>query len=289
MPVELVTFVTADQVRLPGALYPAATTSVGAVDAILLNPGTSDNFWGPILTPLATLLAEAGYPCLAISSRGHDYVWRNALNGKLYGAAYERVSECRYDFDAAFDVLRARGYRRLALLGHSLGGTKALYYAAYHAPADLCAVIACSPPRWSAANYRASDRAEAYERTRALAERMVAEGRGDELFEIEMPIARLLMQASGWLEKYGGENYNMATYYDQIRVPTLHLVGALEQYDASMRNVGEDLMRLADNSPYRQTVVIPDGDHFYSRTMPQVAAAIVTWLRGLPLAPTTLS
>ena len=284
MLVELVLLLTADGVQLPAAFFPAAQPRTDtAVDAVVLNPGTSGNFWHPTLTAVATVLAQRGYPALTLSTRGHDYVFRDVRNNRYLGASYECIADCPYDFTAAIRWLVERGYSRIALYGHSLGATKATYYAAHDPDPHLVAVIAFAGPRWSGSLYASGPAAELFHATRARAEALVAAGRGEELMEVTFPIP-LLITAAGWLDKYAGERYNVATWGDRIRVPILRLDSALDEGLAALHQAGifDDLQRLAPNPNHRH-VILTDVDHFMTRpgSAEAVGQAVVSWLDDL--------
>ncbi len=282
---ELVEIATSDGLALPGAyLAPAGGARSGerAVDAVVLNPGTGGSFHHRVLLGIAAALAEAGYGALAMSTRGHNIAWRDAAGGRYLGSAFESIADCGLDFRGAFDLLAKRGHERLAVLGHSLGGTKALYHAAHDPDPRLAAAISCSGPRWSASFYEASERRNDFLRNRARAQSLVEAGRAEELMEYDFPIGPSLMRAGGWMEKYDGETYNIATWCDRITVPLLRVEGELEQ-GVVQRGVADILMERATASPHRRSVVIPGGDHPYSRVLDDVAAAVVGWLDGLPL------
>ena len=289
MQVELVEITTEDGVALPGAyLAPAAGTAARerAVDAVVLNPGTGGAFHSRVLLDIGAALAEAGYGALTMSTRGHDIAWRHAAGRRYLGSAFESIADCGLDFRGAFDLLAARGHTRLALLGHSLGGTKALYHAAHDPDPRLDAVVSCSGPRWSASFYEASERAEDFRRNRDRARALVEAGRPDELMKFDFPIGPSLIRAAGWLEKYGGETYNIASWCDRIAVPLLRVEGELEQ-GVVQRGVADLLMERATASEHRRAVIIPGGDHAYSTVLGEVAAAVVGWLDELPVAAPT--
>jgi dienelactone hydrolase len=286
MQVELVEIATKDEVALPGAyLAPAAgaASRERAVDAVVLNPGTGGSFHSRVLLGIGAALAEAGYGALTMSTRGHDIAWRHAAGNRYLGSAFESIADCGLDFRGAFDLLAARGHTWLALLGHSLGGTKALYHAAHDADPRLAAVVSCSGPRWSASFYEASERADDFRRNRDRARALVEAGRPDELMEFDFPIGPSLMRAEGWLEKYDGETYNIASWCERITLPLLRVEGALET-GVVQRGVADLLMERATASEPRRTVTIPDGDHAYSRVLDEVAATVVSWLDELPVA-----
>ncbi|MCS6802841.1 MAG: alpha/beta fold hydrolase [Chloroflexota bacterium] len=283
MLIDLQLITTEDGISLPvGFFAPTGEKRGAAIDAVILNGGTGTNFWHPTLTDVAQALAAAGYPALTISTRGHDLAFRGR-NG-LLGAAYEILDDCRYDFTAALQHLVDRGSQRIALYGHSLGCTKATYYAAHDPHPALAAVIALAGPRFSASRYEASPWAEQYRATKRQAEALVAAGRPNDLFEAAFPTAQPFAAAS-WLDKYGGERYNLAQWAQGIRVPVLRIDCGLDDGLMAYHMAGqfEDLQRLAPH-PLHRHVVLEDVDHFFTRpgSAAKVSDAVIAWLDGLP-------
>jgi len=285
MLVDLHLMTTEDGVTLPAALFPPTGERRGrAIDAVVLNPGTGANFWHPTMTEVALELAARGYPALTLSTRGHDLVFRDARNNRYLGASYERIADCGLDYTAAIRWLVEQGAQRIALYGHSLGCTKATYYAAHDPHPALAALIAVAGPRWSASLYESSAWAEPFRATKRQAEELVAAGRGGELFEARFPMA-LPMTAAGWLDKYGGETYNLARWAQGIRVPVLRIDCGLDEGLQVVHMAGqfEDLQRLAPN-PHHRHVVLEGVDHFFTRpgSAKKVGEAVVAWLDALP-------
>jgi alpha-beta hydrolase superfamily lysophospholipase len=281
MNVDIVEITTSDGVPLPAAFLPSEAPARAAVDAVILNGGTSAAFYHQPLFGMMPRLAEAGFAALSLSTRGHDVVWKAPGHPGYVGSAYERIPECLLDFNAAIDFLANRGYRRLAIVGHSNGALKAIYYAAHEPDARLGAVISCSGPRFSARWYLATERAEEYRQNLATAKALIDAGTPDALFELTFPTEPLLRSAGAYLDKYGGEEYNFEEWADRIRVPLLRLTGELET-NLNQRGVAEDLMRLAVNSPHRKAVLIPGAAHRYSDENARFAAdTIVAWLQSL--------
>ena len=126
------------------------------VDAVLAVHGTGSNFYGSTLFDGLTpkLLAD-GLAVLRVNTRGHDIVSTAAtLHGPLrLGSALETVDECRHDLIAWLEFLSSRGYRSIALLGHSLGATKAVYTITRTTHPALSRLIAISPPRLSHSHF----------------------------------------------------------------------------------------------------------------------------------------
>jgi pimeloyl-ACP methyl ester carboxylesterase len=275
---ELVELMTADSVDLVAALIPAATRWDGAIDGVIVTPGTAGTFATRPMLTFAEMFAAAGVPALSLGTRGHDLVWRARKAGRYMGAAYEDIRDTVLDIEAALSVMEARGLRRIALVGHSLGGVKMPYYAA-HRPEDprVAAVVSCSGPRWSASHYLATDRAAEFQRHLDIANGLVAEGRGGELFEMTLPVGPFPITASGYLDKYGGENFNQLTWAHQIRVPFLRVQGAQEtplvQY-----GFHEELMARLTASPAKRVLHV-DANHQYAGKEREIVDSILGWLR----------
>ncbi|GIW05976.1 MAG: hypothetical protein KatS3mg060_0781 [Dehalococcoidia bacterium] len=283
MLVDMFLLTTEDGIQLPAGFFAATAPKPGtAIDAVVLNGGTGTNFWHPTITDVAQVLTAAGYPALTISTRGHDLAFRGRTG--LLGSAYENLADCRYDYSAAIQCLVERGFRRIALYGHSLGCTKATYYAAHGPHPALSALIALAGPRFSASLYESSPWAEQFLETKKQAEELVAAGRPNDLFFATFPTAQPFAAAS-WLDKYAGETYNVAQWAAGIRVPVLRIDCGLDEGLMVYHMAGqfEDIQRLAPN-PLHRHVILEDVDHFFTRpgSAEKVGKAVVAWLDDLP-------
>jgi alpha-beta hydrolase superfamily lysophospholipase len=282
MEIDFVQLSARDGVLLVGALFPPERDAVGHVDAIVLCPGTSAEFFSPPLPTVAAAAAAAGYAALTLSTRGRGIVWRDRQTG-FQGAAFERISDCVEDFAGAIDWLRERGYRRVVLWGHSLSGVKVLYAAAHAPHPSLVGVISVAGPRWSAEHYRSLPVAAEFERHRQTAERMVADGRGGDLFPVTFPLGPTFQTAEGWLDKYAHEKYNPLRWADQIALPFCRIdaEGDLAVAQYGMAGLAEQLLRRAQPTPFNRAVVIPKTDHLFTGAHEQLAKAVVDWLDAL--------
>ncbi len=126
--VELVEAWTADGLRLHGALNDGASAIVEAsnVDALVLLSGVGSNFYGSsLMAALADAACRAGVAALRVNTRGHDMIStaQTREGGRLIGAAYEIVDDCRFDVAAWIECL-SNAVISESLLGHSLGGSR---------------------------------------------------------------------------------------------------------------------------------------------------------------------
>ena len=289
MLVDLVQVETRDAMRLHGALeLPAqgalgsASASAGPVDAWLCIHGTGSNFYSAsTLAGLTGTLLAAGAAVLRANTRGHDLVSTGPSAGGRWvqGAAFERVDESPLDLRAWVDFLTARGFRRIGLLGHSLGAIKSIFTLAGDDPPQVAALVAISPPRLSYAWFCASARAEGFRQTFALAQKLVSVGREDELLLVEFPL-KYYVSAGGFVDRYGPEErYDVLKLLDRVRVPTLVTYGSSEvQGSLAFRGMPEDVEKTATTANLLQVAVIAGADHIYTGCHDALSRRILRWL-----------
>src|SRR4051812_29408322 len=122
---------TADHLLLQGQLYePEHPWDV----AVLHLHGMAGNFYeNRFLDVMAHAYTGAGVALLAANTRGHDMIADFPLvagdvPSARRGVAYDVFAECVHDLRAWIDVLAARTTMPIVVQGHSLGGSKAVYY-----------------------------------------------------------------------------------------------------------------------------------------------------------------
>lgn len=303
MLVDLVHVTTADGLRLAGALeVPAASQERPSavqppVEAVVCVHGTGSNFYAStLMEAIAARLVENGIAALRVNTRGHDGI--STTSGRLGpvrgGAAYEKVDDCRYDLAAWVALLTARGYERIGLLGHSLGGLKCIYALAHAAqssasePSPLAragCLLAISPPRLSNSVFRASSHAAEFSAAFDEAQSLVDAGRGETLIQSTFPLP-YVVTAAGYVDKYGAhERYNILHLLPQVTVPTLVLYGSEEvAQNIAFSGMPEAIEGLPPPNEHRAVGVIAGGDHFYAGVRSELLARIERWLRKLPAA-----
>lgn len=104
-----------------------------------------DNYFATIW---GKFLAQKNIGFIYEHNRGHsienDIVMKDG-SFKRYGCMYEIFEECIYDIDLAIDTAKKKGYKRIILLGHSLGCNKVIYYC-YKKHPDILGIILASAP-----------------------------------------------------------------------------------------------------------------------------------------------
>lgn len=290
MRVELTRVTTADGFRLDGALRRApGRDGFPEIDVAVCVHGTGGNFYSsPLFDALSDGLVGAGIDVLRVNTRGHDAVSSAATSegSRRQGAAYERVSDSRRDLAAWCEWLLGLGLGRIGLIGHSSGALKALYSLSERPIEGVATTIAISPPRLSHTWFRSSHAGATFAALFDVAERLVREGRPEQLLDIEFPLPTLV-SAAAYLDKYGpAERYNLLHWVDKIAVPTHFFFGSDELVDnVAFTGLPEALTSLL--GPRASVAVIPGANHFYVGKLPDLAARVLALLRPSPPQPTT--
>lgn len=230
MSCELLRVTTSDGLFLDGALYHPESTSEAAlpIDAFALVHGTASNFYAPgVLESFAAQAADAGVAGLRLNTRGHDMITSNPGPEGAHrgGAAYESIADCRYDLHAWINGLVKRGYRRIALVGHSMGGVKSIFTMSVAAHPAVRAVITVSAPRFRHSAYYGHPQGQKFRDDYAAARESVSQGDTDRLMSVTLPLP-MLITARNYLEKYGPEDqFDIAKHLPNVACPVLSMVG----------------------------------------------------------------
>ncbi len=104
-----------------------------------------DNYFA---TVWGKLLAKNDIGFIYEHNRGHsienDIVMKDG-SFKRCGCMYEIFEDCIYDIDLAIRTAKEKGYKRIILLGHSLGCNKVIYYYYKKHPNILGMILASAP------------------------------------------------------------------------------------------------------------------------------------------------
>ncbi len=279
MDVQLVNVETLDGVHLDGYLRAAnasGSTPLG-VDVVVCHHGVGGNFYAPsFLDALGDALIARGTAILRVNNRGHDQAYH--LGQRRLGAAYEVVDDCRQDFTAWLDFAAARGFRRVALWGHSLGAVKTVYFLSLaHDPRVVCAV-ASSPPRFVHQAYLASAGGARFKADIERAQQMVDAAQPDNLLEAHIPQARAF-SARTFLDKYGpAARYDYFEHLPRTGVPVLLTLGSLERDDISFAPLAERGPSMSSEWSNVSYALVDGADHSYTGRTDDLWHAASTWL-----------
>ena len=271
---HLVEATTADGVTLHGSLDGPGN------EAVLLVHGTGSNFYSSSLAKgLGTRMIEAGYSVLSANTRGHDLVstGRSSDGRWLFGAAYERVDECRLDLTAWIDLLVKHGHERPIVIGHSLGAIKAIYAQAFEPHSAVRGIAALSPPRLSHSTFAASPRGAAFVEEFERAQAEVAAGRANTLFEARWPLPQVVT-AAAYVEKYGrDERFNLLKFVNRVTCPLFVSYGSAELSGMAFAGMPEEMDHLATRMPNLTTAVLAGADHLYTGAYDLLMGRLTKW------------
>jgi alpha-beta hydrolase superfamily lysophospholipase len=280
--IELVGVEVEDGLRLDGAL---AGEGGAEAPACLMMHGVGGNFYAPFFTDFAEQLATRGWVTVRANNRGHDLVSRGAAAPapgtapRPIGAAYERMADATHDWRVWIDFLAARGHREIVVWGHSLGAVKTAAYLATARDARVLAAVLASPPQFSYDTFMASSAAGTFREHLDRAQRMLDEGRADELMVATFPTPFLCSPAT-YLEKYGAPSrYDVVRHLERVDCPTLVLLGSLEPAGSpTFQRLPAALTELAATRPGLQYAEVPGGDHQYTGLHELVLHRVLDWL-----------
>jgi len=277
MQVELVHTTTLDQVPLDGYLrVPSSTAARGPIDAVICHHGVGGKFYTPSFFDVAgDALLEQGCAVLRVNNRGHDDAF--LVGQREYGASYEIVDECRHDITAWLDFAESRGYRRVAVWGHSLGAVKTVYFLSVQDDDRIVCAVASSPPRFSHAMYAASA-GDAFQSAIRDAQKLVDDGVPEQLVQARVPMQRSFA-ARTYLDKYGSTaRYDYMQHLPNIRKPLLLTVGSLEAGDVSFASLVQDGPAFNTRWSDVECQVVDGADHSYTERTRELWSTVGSWL-----------
>ena len=272
---ELLSFVTADQETLHGALFRADASPRPDVALVMIH-GVAMSFYTGPLRVFAEALAGCGHHAFSINCRGHDWIARGGDLTAFRGATYENFEDCVLDIDAAIDRMKQEGYARFVLVGHSLGSVKSIYYQGTRRRDDVVGVISCSAPRQFYSARQVED--PEFEARMADAESRVAGGEGEEFLWAPASGAMGPFTYRTYVSKYGRHETNdVRPHAARLGCPLLITAGEIEA--AYFRELARELNESAgpDNST---CIIVPGADHFYAGCEAFMIDALDGWLKA---------
>jgi pimeloyl-ACP methyl ester carboxylesterase len=271
---RLCAFKTSDGERLHGLLF--TPPDAAAELALVFVHGVAMNFYLPPLCVFGQELAAGGFHSFVINTRGHDWISRAGNLSKFGGSAYETLEGCLPDLDGALGYLKAQGYRRFVLIGHSLGAIKSIIYQGTRQRADVAGIVSCSAPRQFY-----SERAARQPGFRELidkAEKLVADGKSEELLSVGIGANPGIFTARTHVNKYGrDDNNDCRPYAGRLGCPILAIVGSEEP--EIFYEYAQEIAAAA--GPHGQCTLVQGANHFYNRHIRTIVAVIHKWLRGI--------
>ena len=136
---------TRDELRLPMIHFESNKKDICVICIHGMCGTIIDNYFA---TVWGKLLAKKDIGFIYEHNRGHsienDIVMKDG-SFKRCGCMYEIFEDCIYDIDLAIQTAKEKGYKRIILLGHSLGCNKVIYYYYKKHPNILGMILASAP------------------------------------------------------------------------------------------------------------------------------------------------
>jgi pimeloyl-ACP methyl ester carboxylesterase len=269
-----------DGYLLEGALFTPASGGRDALPVVWMH-GFTGHFAEQHQVTIGRRLAARGHLFLTGNNRGHHVgtYLANLRGGEpLRGGGYwERFEDAPHDLSAWIGFVTGLGFPRVVLVGHSLGALKVVHYLGNRSDDRIAGLVSASGPVRLGQRLR-----EAPERA-ALAERMVADGRGDELLPGDgtpfgTSAANLLSRLRADLDVYGLVASDPPVA--RVRCPLLFVLGS-EEPNIGLEADLETLRRNARAASRVDTLYVPGADHLYRGREDAVAEALGDWTESL--------
>lgn len=286
MSLDLIRTKAADGVLLDGSLQRSDVVSTSSDRTVwLLVHGTGSNFYSAgVLRVFAEQLAGGGHSVVRINTRGHDIIstlsgGRSPLSG---GAAFESIADSVHDLRAWVDELIRRDFSRVVLVGHSMGGVKAIFSQAHDRHPNVVAVVGVSPPRFCHAEWQSSPQAAPFREHFRRATELVESHRGDELMLVQQPLP-LWLTAAGFLAKYGPhDDYDFVPLLPRLTCPTLLIVGT-ESVTSSpaFGSVPDAVRQIQPSQPRLHLQLVPGANTGYSKHLDAPGCLAQEWFASV--------
>ena len=251
-----------DNLTLRGNLELASGKSVKD-GVVLITHGTLAHNSMELIKSLQSGLQAKGYNSLAINlSLGLD---------KRASAMYDCPTPHMHKHtDAVGEIaawttwLKDKGASRIALMGHSRGGNQTAWALAEKDDAAITSAILIAPQTWEA-GYHLKDYKVKYKADLApllaKAEKLVAEGKGDTLIDMDFIYCEKTRAAAKSVVSYYKDDARMdtPTLLAQSKKPVLVIIGSA---DTTVKGLAEKMAKAADGKRIKAHTV--DGaDHFF--------------------------
>ena len=272
MRTELVTIETNTAQPLDGAWYePDGGATAGAV---MLCHGNTMNFYVGAPRFLPPALAELGFACLAFNRRGHG-ILSNRNSRAVEGAAFQTTAEGIEDNEFAAAWMVEKGHKAPIVIGHSNGGFLGVQHVARHPETPALVMLSGHAGGKVQENLAAKTGLLGGARTaefRKQAEKMVAEGRGEDL--MILPGWWYVVTANSYLDRMTTMPDTVETA-PQISCPTLFIRGDQELAAA----YPAEGFAAKSGGPV-DIVIVENCDHYYKGREDEIIRLVAAWLKA---------
>lgn len=297
---RLVSFLSSDNVKLPGLLYePEKPTNKAAI--YLHGNGSASIFYGADKTnTLATTLNQNNITFFPFNNRGANYIssLHKYINGEdtraLYGYSYEIIKDCIYDIEGAIAFLKQHGYKEFYLIGSSTGANKIVLFDFYKPQNEVSKYILLSGGDDTGLYYKQFGQKK-FMNVLKQAKKEILAGNGTKLVP-----SSIMDFFISWQSLYDTINpngdYNIFPFneymnslklsdkelfreFKNINKPTFVVYGGHDEYcyenAAGCVEVLKNITRQNTNFTYH---IIPEADHGFTDHEEELAQHISAWL-----------
>ena len=208
---------------------------------------------------------------------------------KRYGTTYEVFEECLEDIDLFIKTAKNLGYKKLILIGHSLGCNKVIYYLSKNTEESLKGVVLASPPDMCGLcqmkKYNENYSSMRKEAITAIKENTPEKRLMTILWDEYELSARTFLSIS--TEDSPVDNlplYKNPSHFEQLeRIKVPVLIFESSQDDIIIRSVEEDLALIKEKATNSKvtTTIIPDTGHTYQGKEQYTADIIMNWINTI--------
>lgn len=286
---------TKDDLRLMGVHYESQNKDI----AVLAIHGMSGNVIEDYFcNVVGKMLAENGIGFIYSHNRGYNHIndiatselqEKGGYKTVRIGVNYEIFEDCLLDIDAWVEETRKLGYKKIILLGHSLGCNKVIYYFSQRKPKDVLGVILASPPDMVGQlkpDYQ-PDRDELYKEAKENMKngeprKLLSKMLWDWYYLSSQTFLSLFTEGSNADNLPVMQNPEKWPQLASINVPILAFMG--EYDDIAIRRLSEDLelikSKATGTKEFTQTM-ISKASHVYDGQEKAVAEVILNWVKSL--------
>lgn len=152
MKMDFVFVRTTDDLRLMGVHYESEKKDTAVLCVHGMSGNVIENYFAYIL---GKTLAENEVGFIFSHNRGYNHIndiatselqEKGGYKTLRLGVVYEIFEDSLIDIDAWIEEVRKLGYKKIVLMGHSIGCNKVIYYFSQRNPKDVVGVILASPP-----------------------------------------------------------------------------------------------------------------------------------------------
>lgn len=297
---QLVSFVSTDNLKLPGLLYEAENQTKSVLLYLHGNGSSSVFYNAKYMNIMAETLNRRNISFFPFNNRGAHYIktLKRETNGVverlMYGTAYELIKDCIYDIDGALSYLLARGYTTFYLAGMSTGANKICVYNKYKPDNPIRKYILLSGGDDTGLYYDALGK-ELFYKALSESHNAIANGRGMEMVSREMVDYPFSYQSlydtinpdgdynifpfNETMHNLGLSKKKLFSEFAAITKPMLVVYGEVDKY--CYGNVPACVEILKKHTAGKQNstyAIIPQADHGFTGKEQAQADLIAAWL-----------